>query len=602
MKKSAEKSRKIPLWKNTRRLFAMVWKYTPSYVICMVLEGVLWGIANSLGIIYTQYLFDAIGNGEPFSQVAKIIVAYGIYLIFFNLLHTLYWNLYNSWIRKKLQTCLHEELFRQAVRIDPEKYDDPEFYNDFVWAMDEAAPNVEGTVEATGKIINRIVASLTLTAVLFGVDVWMAVLIFILSALRIVLSFWANRVSLRYREEMNPLWRKSDYINRLFLLPDYAKDLRVSQVVPILHKEFRENSEQAEVLIRKHERKISVVWFMINFLYALGECGLLILMLYKASVLKTIGLGSLAVAVNACWKMVWLLRDFSDRITKFHKHGIFVDKMFVFLDSVPTLREGPEEAGAFESLEFYDVSFSYPAKDGERKEVLSGVSFSLRRGEKIAVVGYNGAGKTTLTKLIMRLYDPDGGQILYNGRPLADYTFESLRNRMGAVFQDYRIFGATLAENVAGGVYDPSMEESVRQALRQSTFDEKAEVLKDGLDTLLTREFDKNGTQLSGGEQQKVALARAFYRNSDLIILDEPSSALDPDAEYALNRSVYDYADARTVVFISHRLSTTRHADRIYMFDSGKIAEQGTHEELMALDGKYAKMFRVQAEKYQRES
>ena len=602
MKKSAEKSRKIPLWKNTRRLFAMVWKYTPSYVICMVLEGVLWGIANSLGIIYTQYLFDAIGNGEPFSQVAKIIVAYGVYLIFFNLLHTLYWNLYNSWIRKKLQTCLHEDLFRQAVRIDPEKYDDPEFYNDFVWAMDEAAPNVEGTVEATGKIINRIVASLTLTAVLFGVDAWMAVLIFVLSALRIVLSFWANRVSLRYREELNPLWRKSDYINRLFLLPDYAKDLRVSQVVPVLHKEFRENSEQAEVLIRKHEKRISVVWFMINFLYALGECGLLILMLYKASVLKTIGLGSLAVAVNACWKMVWLLRDFSDRITKLHKHGIFVDKMFVFLDSVPALREGTEEAGPFESLEFRDVSFCYPAKDGEKKEALSRINFSLRRGEKIAVVGYNGAGKTTLTKLIMRLYDPDEGQVLYNGRPLADYTFESLRNRMAAVFQDYRIFGATLAENVVGGVYDPSVETSVRQALRQSTFDEKSETLKGGLNTVLTREFDENGMQLSGGEQQKVALARAFYRNSDLIILDEPSSALDPDSEYALNRSVYDYADSRTVVFISHRLSTTRHADRIYMFDSGQIAEQGTHEELIARDGKYAKMFRVQAEKYQCES
>ena len=226
------------------------------------------------------------------------------------------------------------------------------------------------------------------------------------------------------------------------------------------------------------------------------------------------------------------------------------------------------------------------------------MNLKISRGEKIAIVGYNGAGKTTLTKLVMRLYDPDEGEIFYNGRNVKEYTLESIRQRMAAVFQDYRIFACSVGENVAGGRYDAQNAGKVLEALENSSFTGKLRSLPLGIETQLTREFENSGTQLSGGEQQKLAIARAFYKNADLIILDEPSSALDPDAEYELNQAVYEYAGNRTVIFISHRLSTTRHADRIYMFDSGKLVECGTHEELTAAGGRYAYMFRLQAEKY----
>jgi ATP-binding cassette subfamily B protein len=240
--------------------------------------------------------------------------------------------------------------------------------------------------------------------------------------------------------------------------------------------------------------------------------------------------------------------------------------------------------------------------------VLKNVSFTIRKGEKTAIVGYNGAGKTTLIKLVMRLYDPTEGRILYNGRDIRAYDLHAYRERIGAVFQDYRIFAATLGENVMGGGYErtPENESRIRDALHSATFADRLETLEHGLETPLTREIDKEGVNLSGGEAQKVAIARVFVRPYDLIIMDEPSSALDPVAEYELNHSILNAADScdrcrtATVIFISHRLSTTRFADRIFLFANGELSEQGSHDELIALNGKYAEMFGMQAEKYRK--
>ena len=199
----------------------------------------------------------------------------------------------------------------------------------------------------------------------------------------------------------------------------------------------------------------------------------------------------------------------------------------------------------------------------------------------------------------MRLYDTTVGEVLYNGRNAKDYDISAYRAKIGCVFQDFKIFSSTVAENVMSGDYDDEKDrETVENALEASGFTEKLASLKLGTGTMLTREFDKKGTNLSGGESQKVAIARVFARPYELWIMDEPSSALDPVAEYELNQSILRHAEGKTVIFISHRLSTTRMADRIYMFASGKLCEVGSHDELMAKGGKYAEMFNIQAEKY----
>ena len=580
---------------NVLWVIRAVLRHTPSYAILAAVEGLAWGINNSVGILFTKLLFDMLGNGTEFDSIMKLIVSYSIYLAAFYVFHVLYWYIFNPKIRTKLQYLLMSEMFGQAVRIDLEKYDDPDFYNGFIWAMDASIGHVSGIIEASGKIINRVVASFTLTGILMSVDPIMALAVIAVSVIRMFLTSKRNKVNYAKKEEMNPLNKKDGYIARVFKLPDYAKDLRISHVRDNLLDELDKNTDEKVRVIKKYGNKSAWLWSIISSINEATTIGLLVFMLYKVMVTKTVELGGFAVAVNAVWKMSWLMSDFVVQITKVHEDALYIEKMRTFMECEPEILDGECEADSFEELEIKDLSFSYVKTD---KYALKNVNMKIRKGEKIAIVGYNGAGKTTLTKLIMRLYDAKEGEILYNGKSLKEYTVESLRKNTAAVFQDYRIFAASIAENVVGGEFDAGDKDAVLTALGKSTFEDKLQKLEGGIDTHLTREFDNSGTQLSGGEAQKVAIARAFYKDAGLIILDEPSSALDPNAEYELNRAIAEYAEGRAVIFISHRLSTTRHADRIYMFDSGELVECGTHEELMALGGKYAYMFDLQAENY----
>ena len=317
-------------------------------------------------------------------------------------------------------------------------------------------------------------------------------------------------------------------------------------------------------------------------------------LLHELLVTGSIALGDFAAGVTAIWQLSWLLRDLMDRLVKSKEHALFVDKMKTFLAYQPKIVGGTKIPGAFESLELKNVRFAY--KDDE---ILKGVSLKISKGDKIAFVGYNGAGKTTLVKLLMRLYDPTEGEILYNGVNIKEYDLDSYRNRIGAVFQDYKIFASTIAENVLADIDSGDKRDTVLEALGKSAFEEKLATLEKGIDTELTREFYKDGTNLSGGEEQKIAIARVFAQPYELLIMDEPSSALDPISEYKLNHSISESAADKTVIFISHRLSTTRHADRIYMFESGQIIESGTHDELVAdQNGKYYGIWHAQAQYY----
>ena len=310
-----------------------------------------------------------------------------------------------------------------------------------------------------------------------------------------------------------------------------------------------------------------------------------------------LSLGSFSASITATFKLFWTINDIGNYLTKFHEHSLYIEKVRKFVGYQPKIKGDGTDVPAFESLTVRGLDFAYPfAKD--EKKTLSGIDLEIKRGEKVAFVGYNGAGKTTLIKLLMRLYDATDGEILYNGRNVTEFAPAEYRKHIGAVFQDYSVFAATVAENVMGGEYTDADEAAVRAALSAAAFDDKLKQLPNGIQSQLTTEFSKEGVGLSGGEAQKIAIARVFARPYELIIMDEPSSALDPIAEYEINQSIIRQAETKTVIFISHRLSTTRMADRIYMFDDGRIVECGSHDELMRQNGKYAEMYRIQAKKY----
>ena len=339
-----------------------------------------------------------------------------------------------------------------------------------------------------------------------------------------------------------------------------------------------------------------------TFTWGLSELtlrfGVTLFLVFLATVKGTIDFTAVIVMMNATWRLDTAFSDIVYEIVTSTENCLYIEKIKAFLSTendIVSEEELPVDNAPC-SLELKNVVFRY-TDDGEN--VIDGVSLKMEPGEKIALVGSNGAGKTTLIKLIMRLYDPNEGEITLDGVDIKKYEVEKYRHNIGVVFQDFNIYAATVAENVAMNTYNGENDGMITEALRHSGFGERLDSLEGGIGTELTKEFEEEGINLSGGESQMIAIARAFYKDSGIIILDEPSSALDPISEYKFNRYMAEAAKDRTVIFISHRLSTTRLADRIIVLEDGRIVEEGEHEELLARRGRYFAMWHAQADKYE---
>lgn len=616
-KNKKPKQKLSSIFRNNMIMLGKIAKYTPDYFFLMIVEGIVWGSINSAVALFNYNLLNTVQDGVDFLHAAKII---GIMAVFYLLAYAFdkwYWCYKNPLIRQKLHLRMHEELFVKSLSLDLSCFDDPEFYNDFVWAMNQSDQRAIEVIEDTGKLINRIVASFTLFGLLFTVDPLIGAILFLSSCVTVVANIWGNTVNFKHEKEANPLYRKKKYINRVFHLSDYAKELRIRHADELIMQEYDENTQKLIGLDRKYGRKYFVCYGL--GWEVIGNITFFSIILYMISMLEagTLQVGGFAASVSIVWRVRWMLTDMIERFTKYPKHSLYIEKYLEFMRFEPKIKDGNTQVPEFESLEFRNVSFTYnfanhpkyqfhdedytpPAGESGTAEALQNINLTIRAGDKIAIVGYNGAGKTTLIKLIMRLYDPTEGEILYNGVNIKEYDPVEYRKRIGTVFQDYKIFATTIAENVMNGDYVEERDKAtVFEALEAADFTEKLNSLKEGIYTHLTREFNEKGTNLSGGEAQKIAISRVFAKNYPLVIMDEPSSALDPMAEYNLNQSILHSTVGKTVIFISHRLSTTRIADKIYMFDTGHLIEEGSHVELLEKDGKYAEMFRVQSEKYQ---
>ena len=582
--------------KNNFYMLRFAAKYVPSYVFWMIVEGVIWGMIHSFtSVIFVKMLFDQIGAGsfEGSAFVIGLMAAFSLVTKFF---HHWYWGIFNPKIRQTLHLRMQEVLFEKARSLDISCYDNPEFYNDFVWAINESDGRVGWIMEDVGKLINRTIATFTITGVLLTIDVSVVFAILAFVGLSAVINRWRQKVGFKRREEIVPEERKAGYVSRVYSLPEYAKEIRTSRAEEILIEDYEEAMAEQKKITKRYGKTLFVINSiqdtLSSGLLSGGIMALLVYRLFSGAIL----LGDFAAANNAIWKLYWQINSLIDFLMKFPEHSLYAEKFRKFMEYEPKVVGGNKPVPPVEEITFKNVSFRYDSSD---RESLKNVDLTVKKGEKIAIVGYNGAGKSTLIKLLMHLYDPTDGEIRLNGVDLKELSIDEYRQKIAAAFQDYQIFAASVAENVVADVYTEDKRELVLSALHQATFDSKLEALENGIDTPLTREFSEKGVNLSGGEAQKIAIARAFARDSEIIVMDEPSSALDPIAEYELNQTILNYAQDKTIIFISHRLSTTRMADRIYMFSDGELIEQGTHDELIAKDGKYAEMFNLQAEKYQ---
>ncbi len=596
-----DKKEKISFFRTVSNLWYMiryVVKYSPFYIVVTLTEAFGRGGEHIIGILFTKYLFDAIERGEQFKTVLFWTLLVASYSVLFELFNKWRLNVYVPRVKHTLHENIQNELYQKARHLDLACYDDPEFYNDFIWAIRQSDGRVVEIMENFSLFINRVITSAVVLGVLASMDIVVTVVLLIAVGLGFVIKNKTNKVVYEQNIELNPIGRKLNYIGRVFYLQDYAKELRQGEIASHLQNEFNRTVDSKIACLKKYLKTLCGLWFIgsliLDTVPSIGVTGYLII---RYVVDPTMSLGIFSASVNASFKLFWTISDIGNYVTKFHEHSLYIEKVRKFIAYEPQIKGEEKNIPPFESLHVKGLGFTYPFSSSDKK-ILDGIDLEIKKGERIAFVGYNGAGKTTLIKLLMRLYDCSQGEILYNGVNIKTFDPETYRKHIGAVFQDYKVFAATLAENVVGGEYQPEDEVRVMAALKAVTFDEKLKSMPNGIHSQMTTEFSKDGVGLSGGEGQKIAIARAFAQPYDILIMDEPSSALDPIAEYELNRSILKEAENRTVIFISHRLSTTRMADRIYMFDGGRITECGSHDQLMTLNGRYAEMYRTQAKKY----
>lgn len=313
------------------------------------------------------------------------------------------------------------------------------------------------------------------------------------------------------------------------------------------------------------------------------------------AVTKAITVGDFSMCVSAAGTLYWSLYGIVDGVQSVAQKCAYAHRYIEFLQFPAAMKKGTKTVKQGEhTIEFHHVSFKYPRTE---KLVLNDINLTIKSGEHLSIVGLNGAGKTTFIKLLCRLYDVTSGEILVDGMNIKEYSNEEYRKLFAVVFQDFELFAFSLRENIAFG--ERADESEIERVLKLAGLWEDVQKLPNGLDTMIYKSFDENGTDLSGGQRQKTAIARALYRNAPVVILDEPTAALDPVAEYEVYRQFNSLVGGKTAVYISHRLSSCKFCDRIVVFADDTIKESGTHDELAAIDGGiYAKMFAEQAKYY----
>lgn len=597
MLKSKKNKTEHSVFSNIMYFLGLMFKLSPGLVIGDILSGTLRLLPQRLiSVIGIKYIIDVVAQGENLGRIYKAVIIIALIIVLSRIAVLLYREFYWNAAKERLYFRLNKTLYEKAHLLDLESYDDPDFYNNFILTIESSSDNIQGLLGIVQSYVGNIISLAAVAAVILTIDPVCLVIILAAILLFLPLSGKIADYQMGRRIDNTKFHRRSDYFQRIFYLQDYAKEVRMNDISPLLFYRYNDAADDVIANQAKYWKKISACYCVQHIgVQALGFMLILPLYLgYQVIVNKTLSAGDFVATFNGAYSiaislnflMVWASAVFSERAKMIEKYREFLKSDFKIKDGKNTA-----EITEPKTITVKNMSFTYPGND---KPTLKNINLEIKPYEKIALVGFNGAGKTTLTNLLLRLYDATDGEILIDGENIKDVTVASHRARLAAVFQDFQTFACSVGENVA---LDENFDsEKVRQALKHSGFTKS---LKNGVDTELLREFDDDGAMLSGGEAQKIAIARAFYKECPYVILDEPSANLDPIAEYKLNKAMTEAAEHKTVIFISHRLSTTVIADRIYVMENGEIIESGSHEELMSRGGTYAKMFTLQAEKYE---
>lgn len=599
-KNKKQKKEKLSFKKTlSNNLFALkaIWQGSPSYLIIYLGSSFVYGI---LGFLTNTYLLrkivNEVSNGGSVDGIINYTIVLSITcLISYTALHW-YWNVGSLPAVRKIGADIEKKLFVQAARVELACYETPSFYDKYVRAMDEAYNRMISVMRSLDRLINKLIALAANSLLLFVIDPWL-ILFGLFPLVLGVFRRLENVAKHDFEVEIKPINRRKDYVKRTFYLGEYAKEMRIGGMYASLLRDLKGTLKDFKKVLRKYGfKRMIYMYIRTTGLEIVTILGATLYAVWSTMQRGTMQVGDCIVVLSSIGTISYMLSDLMQNLAEFGEHALFLDDVRFFLDYTPKIADGeteiPESTG---DLVVKNLYFKY---EGCEKDILKNINFTWKKGERIALVGSNGSGKTTLVKLLLRLYDPTSGEISLNGQNIKDFKAQDYREMYSTVFQDFKVFSLNIKENVLMRITEDGDDELVTSALKESGVYDKVSTIENGLDAILTREFDDKGVNLSIGEQQKLSLARVFATDTPFVILDEPSSALDPIAEYEMFENMMRATNGRSVIFISHRLSSAVLADRVLLMENGEIAECGTHAELIKKNGKYADMFHRQAENY----
>lgn len=582
--------------KNVIRLLQYVFKFAPELVVVKTVSIILEVFINIMvNVSLIGHIIDSIARGEPFSEVVKyVLICAGIILIEV-IVSAIYKQYLNPRAKRRIYKEVHTLIFKKIRYVDLEKYDDSDFYNDYIWALERADVEVINSYENVMKLISAIIQSFAMTTVICSISGYVILIVVMITLINIVITSYQNVLDYKYEQEVNPFSRKKSYTKRIFYLKQFAREIKTYKISDLLLKNLRNSIDGENEVLEKYKNKKIGIDCMLSVSGGVIQTVVLVLYLaYMGIVKAAVTAGQCASMLNATNGLTGYVGSIFNIIPKLQRNGLYAEKYFNIIDyeSEIEMIQSERRVPSFETLEVKNVSFSYAHNE---KQVLRNINMKINRGQKVAIVGLNGAGKTTLISLMLHFYNPTGGAIYYNGEDINSFCTEEYREHFGTIFQDFQIYAFSLLENI-----------KMRECMENENLDEVKALFEkvgfleysDRLSKNVTKEFDKDGLEFSGGQKQKIAIIRALLQGGELVIMDEASSALDPISEREINQLLFDNFKEKTMIVIAHRLSTIRNVDCIYYLEDGEIVESGTHEELIQMNGKYAVMYNAQAEQY----
>lgn len=576
-------------WGSICFLLAPWWKYGKTLMVGSFISSVLFvPAAGYFSATLAQAVIEMIEAGKPFEAAFLTGLTYLLLALALNLLHAVYEDFYLRWKKQEIEGTIERSIYEKALMVDYRHFDDPSYFDSYKLATEKFASQSSETLQNLFSLLSGVAKCIVYGALIASQGVALLLIVLGCSAFVAYAQIYWSRVSVERETAMVNDQRKADYLRRLFFDHTAVADLRASNIKKPLFSLFVGSVKSRAAIYRKYGAKE----FLTDILANLAQLGTTFAVpVYVAWGVMSGNIGGIGVYATLIASSLALkealnaLGWWSSQVALGVAYAQKVQRFFDTDSTIEASTDGEKASDGPFSVRFDHVSYRYGGSD---EFAIRDLSLAIAPGEKIAIVGENGAGKTTLTKLLLRLYDADGGTVQINGRPIADYDVSTLRGRIGIAFQQSRLYALSVRENMTA--YADADDARLKSCLEEVG-------LRLSLDAQVTKEFDENGAVLSGGDAQRLCLTRLLHSEFGLLILDEPSSALDPIAEYRIAKLIFDRSPTTTVM-VAHRLSTVVDADRIYLLSDGRIIESGTHAELMAQNGKYREMFLKQAEGY----